>query len=210
MSETSLFTEDILAAARAKAQSIIGEAQTELQRATDEAKTSISKEASDIIRNAQAEAEAVKRRQISEARHLSKLHEQREKNGILTEVLERTKKRIIEATKDQAIYLPYITGQIANGIRDLGYDTAVIHVNVTDLKEINRSTVERDASAHLNKPIKVEWANDPIETIGGAIVSSTDGKTRIVNTIDQKFEALEPALLIEAGKSLFGKELSGT
>jgi vacuolar-type H+-ATPase subunit E/Vma4 len=206
MSETTLFTEDILAAARAKAQSIIAEAQTELQRATDEAKTSISKEASDIIRNAQSEAEAVKRRQTSEARHLSKLHEQREKNGILMEVLERTKKRIIDATKDQITYLPYLTGQIENGIRELGYDTAVIHVNATDFKGIDRSTVERDAAVHLKKSIKVEWANEPIEAIGGAIISSSDGKTRIVNTIDQKFEALEPTLLIEAGKSLFGKE----
>lgn len=205
MSETSMFTEDILAAARAKAQSIVGDAEAELQRATQEAKVNISKEAGDIIRNAQSEAEAIKRRQVSEARHLSKLHEQREKNRILLEVLERTKKRVIDATTHEATYIPYLTGQIENGIRELGFDTAVIHLNATDLKGVNRATVESDAAKHLGKSVKVEWASEPIETIGGAVISSTDTKTRIVNTLDQKFEALEPALLMEAGKTLFVK-----
>jgi vacuolar-type H+-ATPase subunit E/Vma4 len=205
MSETSLFTEDILTAARTKAQSIIDEAQAELERATQEAKASISKEAADIVRNAQAEAEAIKRRQTSEARHLSKLHEQQEKNSILMEVLDRTKKRIIDATKNETIYVPYLTSQIANGIRELGYDTAIVHLNATDLKGINRANIEKDAGKHLSKSVKVEWANEPIEAIGGAVISSSDGKTRIVNTLDQKFEALESTLLIEAGKSLFGK-----
>ena len=203
MSETSMFTEDILSAARAKAQSIISDAEAELQRATQEAKATISKEAGDIIRNAQSEAEAIKRRQVSEARHLSKLHEQGEKNRILLEVLERTRKRVIEATKREATYLPYLTVQIENGIRELGYDTAVIHLNATDLKGINRASVEKDAAKHLGKSVKVEWASEPIETIGGAVISSVDAKTRIVNTLDQKFEALESTLLMEAGKTLF-------
>jgi vacuolar-type H+-ATPase subunit E/Vma4 len=36
------------------------------------------------------------------------------------------------------------------------------------------------------------------------MVSSRDGKTRIANTLDERFEALESKLLIEAGKVLFG------
>ena len=205
MSETSMFTQDILSAARTKAQSIIGDAEAELNRATEEAKTTISKEAGDIIRNAQSEAEAVKRRQVSEARHLSKLHEQGEKNRILSEVLESTRNQVIAATKRESTYVPYLTLQIENGIQELGYDTAVIHLNATDLKGIDRATVQNDTTKHLNKSVKLEWASEPIETIGGAIISTPDAKTRIVNTLDQKFEALESTLLVEAGKTLFGK-----
>jgi len=204
MSETSLFTEDILKAARTKAQRIIEDAQKELEHATQEAKAGISKEASDIVRNAQGEADAVKRRQTSEARHLSKLQEQQEKNRILMEVMDRVRKRVIDATKNNSVYVPYLTNQIEGGIKELGYDTAVVHVNSTDLKTVNRANVERDVAKHLGQQVKVEWAKEPIEAIGGAVISSVDTRTRIVNTIDQKFEALESTLLIEAGKSLFG------
>jgi vacuolar-type H+-ATPase subunit E/Vma4 len=205
MSETSKFTEDILKAATEKAGNIIGEAEAETQRASNEAKASISREAEDIIRSARADAEAVKRREISEARHKSKLHEQQEKDIVMTEVLEHAKKRVLDVTKDENAYLPYLTTLVESAIRQLGDETLLIHLNKADMTRINRANVERDIAKGLQKPIKIEWAREPIEAAGGAIISSPDGKTRIVNTIDERFDAMEPKLLIEAGKTLFGQ-----
>jgi len=205
MSETSKFTEDILKAATEKAANIIGEAEAETQRASNEAKISISREAEDIIRSARADAEAVKRREISEARHKSKLHEQQEKDIVMTEVLEHAKKRVLDVTKDENTYLPYLTTLVESAIRQLENETLLIHLNKADMTRINRTNVERDIAKGLQKPIKIEWAKEPIEAAGGAIVSSPDGKTRIVNTLDERFNAMEPKLLIEAGKSLFGQ-----
>ena len=205
MSETSKFTEDILKAATEKAANIIGEAEAETQRASNEAKISISREAEDIIRSARADAEAVKRREISEARHKSKLHEEKEKDIVMTEVLEHAKKRVLDVTKDENTYLPYLTTLVESAIRQLGDETLLIHLNKADMTRINRTNVERDVAKGLQKPIKIEWSKEPIEAAGGVIVSSPDGKTRIVNTLDERFDALEPKLLIEAGKSLFGQ-----
>jgi vacuolar-type H+-ATPase subunit E/Vma4 len=205
MSETSKFTEDILKAATEKAENIIREAEAETQRASNEARTSISREAEDIIRSARADAEAVKRREISEARHKSKLHEQQEKDIVMTEVLEHAKKRVLDVTKDENTYLPYLTTLVESAIRQLENETLLIHLNKADMTRINRTNVERDIAKGLQKPIKIEWAKEPIEAAGGAIVSSPDGKTRIVNTLDERFNAMEPKLLIEAGKSLFGQ-----
>jgi vacuolar-type H+-ATPase subunit E/Vma4 len=205
MSETSKFTEDILKAATEKAANIIGEAEAETQRASNEAKISISREAEDIIRSARADAEAVKRREISEARHKSKLHEQQEKDIVMTEVLEHAKKRVLDVTKDENTYLPYLTTLVESAIRQLGDETLLIHLNKADMTRINRTNVERDIAKGLQKPIKIEWAKEPIEAAGGAVVSSPDGKTRIVNTLDERFDAMEPRLLIEAGKTLFGQ-----
>jgi len=205
MSETSKFTEDILAAARAKAQSIIGEAENQTRQASEEAKTVISREVGEIIQNARADAEAVKRREISEARHRSKLQEQKEKSTILSEVLEKTRNRISDMARDQTKYLPYLTNLIETGVRELGDDVALIHLNQADLSRINISNLEKEIGKQLGKECKIEWSKEPIEALGGAIVSSIDGKARIVNTIDQRFDALEPKLLIEAGKSLFGE-----
>ena len=205
MSETSKFTEDILKAATEKAGNIIGEAEAETQHASDEAKTVISREAEDIIRSARADAEAVKRRETSEARHKSKLREQKEKDIVMTEVLDHAKKRALDITKDENKYLPYLTALVENAIRQLEDETVLIHLNKADMMRINRPNVERDIAKGLQRPIKIEWSMEPIEAAGGAIVSSLDGKTRIVNTLDERFDAMEPKLLIEAGKTLFGQ-----
>jgi vacuolar-type H+-ATPase subunit E/Vma4 len=205
MSETSRFTEDILTAAREKARNIISEAETETQRASDEAKTTIFVEVDRIIRNARADAEAVKRRQVSEARHKSKLHEQKEKDKIMQDVLDQTKKRTLDSIRDESKYLPFLSSLIESGIRELGDKTPVIHLNEADLKRVNRSNLEQGVTKESPKTVKIEWSKEPIEASGGAIISSPDGKTRIVNTLDQRFGALESKLLIEAGKSLFGQ-----
>jgi vacuolar-type H+-ATPase subunit E/Vma4 len=204
VSETAKFTVDILTVAKEKAQSMTSQAEAETQRALKEAKADMTREADDMIRNARAEAEGVKRRQISEVRHRIKLQEQQEKSKILAEVLERTRKRIIDITNDESKYVPYLASMIESGIREIGLDNVVVHLNAGDLKRIDKGRLEREVTRKLDKSVKMEWAKDPVDTLGGAMVSSKDGKTRIPNTLDQRFEALEPKLLIEAGKVLFG------
>jgi vacuolar-type H+-ATPase subunit E/Vma4 len=203
MSETSRFTEDILAIAKEKSQNLITEAETETKRALDEARARISGEAGEIIRNAQTEAEAVRRRQVSDARHRLNLREQDEKSKILSEVLETTRKRVVETVNDEAKYLPYLSVYIESAIRELGLENVTVHLNSTDIKRLDKGKFEREIIKRLGKTPRIEWSNEPIDAIGGAVVSNADGRTRIVNTLDERFEALEPKLLTEAGKLLF-------
>jgi len=204
VSETAKFTVDILTAANEKAQSIISQAEMETQQALKDAKADMMREADDIVRNAQVEAEGVKRRQVSEVRHRIKLQEQQEKNKILTDVLETTRKRIIDLTNNESKYVPYLAGMIESGIREIGINNVIVQLNANDLKRIDKGTLERELAKKLDRSVKVEWAKEPISALGGAVISSKDGRTRIPNTLDQRFEALEPKLLIEAGKVLFG------
>lgn len=203
MSETSKFTEDILNTAREKAQSIVREAETETQRASDEAKNTIIREAEAIVRNARADADAVKRRQISEARHRIKLREQQEKQKIMQDVLNQVRKRTSQLFGNETKYIPLLTHLIESGVHELGDKTAMVHLNKSDL-ERKTTSLEQMVSKSVGQ-VKVEWSNEPIEATGGAVISSLDGKIRIVNTLDQRFEALEPKLLIEARSSLFGE-----
>ena len=203
MSETSKFTEDILKSARARAESIVREAETETERASDEARITIAREAETIVRNARADADAVKRRHISEARHRAKLREQQEKDKVTQYVLDEVKNRTSQMVADDAKYLPLLAHLIESGLRELGDNTAMIHVKKADLERIT-STLEQRINASLGQ-VKIQWSKQPIEAVGGAVISSLDGKIRIVNTLDQRFEALEPKLLIEARTSLFGE-----
>jgi len=205
MSETSRFTEDILAAANQKAHAIIDETEIETRQALDQAKIQSAREANDIVNSARAEAEAVRRRKISEIRQRLKLEEQFEKSRIVTEVLDQSKERVIETLKDERRYLAYLAALVTSGIREIGLEAVVVHLNVHDLSRVNTIELEREISKLLGKSAKIEFSSEPVKALGGAIVSSKDGKTRIINTLDQKFEALEPRLLIEAGKTLFGE-----
>lgn len=204
MSETRKFTEDILAVAKEKAQSIIAEAENETEKALQEKKAHFSREAEDVIRNAKAEAEGAKRRQISEARHKVKLQEQLEKDQILSDVLQQTRKRISEISDDDGKYFPFLVSCIANAVRELGLEEVVVQLSAKDLKEVDKTRLERETVKKLGKRVKIEWSKHPVEALGGAIVSNTNGKIRIVSTLDQKFEALESKLLTEAGRQLFG------
>jgi vacuolar-type H+-ATPase subunit E/Vma4 len=206
VSETGKFTQDILTAAKGKAQSIIMEAEAETNRAIEEAKADTSRQAGDILHNAQTESEAIKRRQMSEARHRLKLREQVEKDKIMSEVLETTRKRVGDFAKDQTQtkYQSYLVALVGDAVRELGLNEVQIHLNEADQKRLDKTLVEREVAKMSNIPVRVEWAKEPIQAMGGAIVSSTDGRRRIINTFDERFEALEPKLLIEAGKQLFG------
>ncbi len=205
MSETGKFTEEILTAAKEKAQVIINEAETSTQHALNEAKMHSAREAEDVLSNGRAEAEGVKRRKISETRHRLKLKEQSEKSKILTDVLEQTRARVNDVAKDENKYFADLVGLVSSGISEIGLDAVVVHLNSRDLKQIDLNRLEREIAKNPGKAIKIEFSKEPIVASGGVIVSSIDGKTRIVNTLDQRFEALESKLLIEAGKILFGE-----
>ena len=202
LSETSKFTEDILATANEKARKIIEQAEFEKQRHLEEARISINKEVADITRNADTEAEAIKRREVSEMRHRIRLREQSEKDKILTEVLAETKKNVLHIVMDEDKYLAYLVRIISDAIRQINLPSVTIHMNAEDLRRIDSTKLIREITDNVNTSAIVVSKN-PISCSGGAVISSPDDKIRIVSTFDQRIEALEPRLLIEAGRLLF-------
>lgn len=203
MSETGRFTADILNAAKEKAQVVINEAEVETQRALEQAKLRSAREAEDLLSNARADAEGVKRRQMSEVRHRLNLQEQLAKSKIISDVLEQTKARVTEMAKNDNRYFAFLVNVVSNGVKEIGLSDVVVHLNKYDLARIDQTKLERDTNENLGKSVKIEIAKEPTEALGGAVVSSKDGKTRILNTLDQRFEAFEPDLLIQASKILF-------
>ena len=202
MSETAKFTEDILSVAREKSHSIISKAQEDADRILNEAKSNFLREASEIIKTAENDGEAIRRRQVSEARHGLKLREQEEKNKILTEVLDQTRKAVFGIVGDERRYLEYLTKVSVDGIREIGLENVVLHLNASDMKRFGER-LSREVDKRLQKTSRIEFAKEPIDTAGGAMISNNDGTVRIVNTFEQRYEALESQLLIEAGKLLF-------
>lgn len=203
MSETSRLTEEILRTAREKAKQIVTEAEAENEAALDEARVHFSREAENMLRNARAEAEAIKRRRLSETARRLKLLEQQEKGKIVADVLNETRKHVVEVLNDENRYIPFFLGLMTDGIRELGLDDVVLHVNADDIKKLDRNKLEDKVTKTLGRKVKIRWSEEPIQASGGVTVSSADGRIRIVNTLDERFNALESKLLVEAGKLLF-------
>ena len=206
MAETIRFTDDILGAAKTKAQQIIAEAEGQRRTLLEEAKASISKEAAEIVRNAQADAQGITLRHMSEVRHRVKLKEQQEKDNILSSALNEARKKVIEMSRDQTKYIPYLAGLVASAVGQLDMETVTIHLNAEDLRNINRKKLLDEVNKASRTPHKIVFGNEPITASGGVVVSSPDGKIRIVNTFEQRSEALEHRLLVEAGKLLFSNQ----
>jgi len=205
MSDASKFTEDILSAAKEKARQIVEQAEQERERILQDAKSVIGREESEIIRNAQTEAEGIKRREMSEVRHQAKLLEQAEKDKILTSVLEGVRATLRESAKDEQAYLRYLTRLAVDAIRELGMDSVNIHLTSQDLKRVDLVRFSEEVSK-LASHVNVEVSKQPNSASGGVIVTSKDGKIRIVNTFEERFNALEPRMLIEAGRILFSEK----
>jgi V/A-type H+-transporting ATPase subunit E len=205
LSEASKFTEDILAAAKEKSRQIIEQAEQERRRILEDANSTISREENEILRNAQTEAEGIKRREISEVRHQTKLLEQSEKEKILSSVFDGVKARLRESTRDQNAYFGYLARLAVDAIHQLGMGNVNIHLTSEDLKRIDLAQFTHEISKFAS-PVNVEISKEPIEASGGLIVASKDGKIRIVNTFEERLEALEPRMLIEAGRILFSKK----
>jgi vacuolar-type H+-ATPase subunit E/Vma4 len=202
MSETAKFTEDILSVAREKSQLIVSKAQEDADKILNEAKSNFLREASETIKTAENEAEAIRRRHVSEARHGLKLREQEEKNKILTEILDQARKSAFDIVDDERRYLEYLIKLSVDGIREIGLENIVLHVNASDVKRFGER-LSQEIGKRLEKHGRIELAREPIETAGGVIVSNHEGTIRIVNTFEQRYGALESRLLIEAGKLLF-------
>jgi V/A-type H+-transporting ATPase subunit E len=205
VSETTKFTQNILTAAREKARKVVEEAENERKRLVEDANATIVREANEILRNARAEAEGIKRREISGVRHRIKLMEQSEKDRILNSVLDEVKARIRVTAQDENTYLRYLGRLAADAIRQLGMGQVTVHLNSEDLKRIDVSRLTRELERYPISSVRVDIAKEPISASGGIVVSSDDGMIRIVNTFEQRFEALEPKLLIEAGRLLFSE-----
>ena len=201
MSETSKFTDDILTASKEKSRQIVEQAEEEHRRLLAEAASAISNEENQILRNANAEAEGIRRREISEVRHQVKLLEQSEKDRILTSVLDDVKRKLRESTQDRDVYFKYLTRLATDAITHLGMEHVTIHLTSDDLKRVDPTQFTREIEKLM--PVKVEISKEPIDASGGVVVASKDGRIRIVNTFEQRLEALEPRLLIEAGRILF-------
>lgn len=197
--------EDIIKDSKAKAEEVGKQGLSEVEETIARAKAEAIRETDQITRNVKAEADAVRNRVVSQARQKARLAYLAERNRIVREVLKDVHTRLLEFARDARAYRPFLLKAIALGVEAVPSENLKVALSERDLGRFKGTKLLEDAlSAAQTRTRKVTVSEEPIQTIGGAVVMSEDGKIRADCTFEAKLDLMESQLLAELAKILFG------
>ncbi len=176
-------------------------------------------QASQIISDARAQtdsiiAEAKKRAEsiISQSAQQSQKDVEEERMRVLASARLESNRRLLEARdevlkgyEDQASkylaefasspdYKDFFVRMTTDAVSKIG-DDAVVQVNARDKQLLKDPKL---------KQLKVQVSPDPLDSVGGVVVYSKDGKRRVDNTIESIFNERRDELRLKLSQQVFG------
>jgi len=160
---------------------------------------SVRKEATEavtkILETSMKQAESVKRQIIGAAELETRNAQLKALERGVGEAFDLAAKQISAASG--AAHEKAIVGLIQEGLDVLGKH-AVVQCAAKDKK------VVAAAIKKLDPKVKVTLDDDPIETIGGVVLTTTDGSVRFDNTFEARLERMRPTLRKDVAYVLTG------
>lgn len=167
------------AEAKVEEEKILGEADAERKRELEAAKAEAAQAARDERNERLAAARLAAMRMRAEAKE---------------EAIEKALEKVLEefeGMRGGGSYPDFLKKLIEQGMREIGKD-AVVQLSREDQK--------------LAKGWKLKVDSEPAEIDGGAIISSSDGRVKIRNTLRELFEQQRDFARKEVNAELFGAE----
>ena len=195
--------EDIMKEGRTKAEEIKREGLTQIDDDVSRARADATKEAEEIARNTKTECDAAVNRRLSQEKQKARIAYLTEKNKVLDDLMQEVKTKLIEFCRDESRYRPFLVKSITRGIEAIPSAGAKVALSSTDLRRYRESKLLEDVLAIVKTPKTVVFSDQSVETMGGAIVISQDGKVRVDCTLEAKLELTKTQLLAEVSKILF-------
>jgi V/A-type H+-transporting ATPase subunit E len=188
--------EDLEAAILKRAEKLAAEYQERAERR----KTNMLKEASEKLRLheehemsiAKAQGDLIYLRKVQASELRLRAHMDHLRWGLVQEMEHRLEDRMRAFAEQEDEYLNTIKGYLAQGAKAIERDDLIAEVNHRDHQRL----VERwDSFVQEAAPGKnIILASDPIETIGGILIRSQDGRIRLNNTFEGRRERLRSRL----------------
>jgi V/A-type H+-transporting ATPase subunit E len=107
-------------------------------------------------------------------------------------VMERLAERMRQLAQDEEAYLPLLQAYVAEGAEAIERDQLVAELNGTDLKRLQPGWEAFLQAAGVTKAVQL--GPDPIETLGGVLIRSTDNRIRLNNTFEGRLQRLHERL----------------
>ena len=199
-SGTDKIVSSIMSEAQGKADVIIQDANAEISQIQANAEKTAEAEKAKILENGKKQSEMRYQQIISEA----KMNARRAKLGAKEDVIEAAFSQATGELKQKAAdgnddYKDSLSKMIKEAADEIGSDDLIIQLNEADTnvfkQELSSNTFELDG-------IKFQLG-EPIKTIGGAILKTSNGDIEVNNTIEARLERYKSILRSEVAEVLF-------
>ena len=203
MEGAELIIQEINREAEQKIQYILSEAREEAEKLKEEARKRAEAKAEWILRKAKTQAEIERQRIIANAKLEVRKRKLAVQEELIRRVIEALKERLGNLPEDE--YFPILVELTAKAVGELGVDKVVVRSNERTLKLIveRLSEFKDKLREALGRDVDVT-IGEPIQTIGGVLVESSDGSVRVDNTFEARIERFESELRATIAKALFG------
>ena len=189
--------EEIIEEAKAEAQRRLAKAEEEAKKIVEAARAEAGRLVEEAKAKAVEEVSLIERRRLSEARRKAALKILEEKNKLVAEAFKKAYSQL-KNLKFEA-YSQSITRLLEASIPSLASEEVQVWLNKRDLERQNRLL----KNVKLPKGVKLTVAEKPLETIGGFVLTSPDGKIKLDQTFEVRLQHVEKLLRKELSKILF-------
>ena len=185
----SSLAQKIVEDAKAEAGRIVREAEDFMKSLTArrkrEGREKGGAEAKQIIESARADAQRIRRSKLSSAKVRSNWMMLMAKE----EIIKKTMSLVVEELKKYVAsdeYTAYLSKTIEELCVALGAEEVEVLLNEDDLKRgVDVSSISKNVSDRLGKPVRIVVKGERISNIGGVIVRTADGRVAINNTFEE-------------------------
>ena len=189
--------------AQEKADVIIQDANANVSEITAKAEKTAEAEKLKILDNGKKQSDMRYQQIISEA----KMNARRAKLDAKEDVIEAAFNQATGELKEKAAqggdeYKDSLGKMIKEAADELGSDDLIIQLNEADTKKFKDDLSSQGADSFELNGIKFTLG-EPIETIGGAVLKTTNGDIEVNNTIEARLERFKSILRSEVAEILF-------
>jgi V/A-type H+-transporting ATPase subunit E len=200
-SGTDKIVSSIMSEAQGKADIIMQEANAEIATINADAEKTAESEKNKILENGKKQSDMRYQQIISEA----KMNARRAELGAKEEVIEAAFDKATDDLKDIASsgseeYDDSLTQIIKEAVDEIGGKDLIIQLNEADT---NKFKSQLDSSSTFQIDDVKFQLGEPIDTIGGAIVKTTNGDIEVNNTIESRLDRFKSILRSEVADVLF-------
>ena len=197
---TQLIVEEIMREARAEAVRIISNAKADAEKTLEKVKTKARKAEDKALAEARERGELIYDEMLAEGRMKAKREIIRKKDKILNGVLKQAEAKLHRYVSTRR----YNVVKLAiEACKKMDSDSIVIYSNKNDLLELRKSKAKIISELSNKGDVDISFGKQ-IETIGGVLVTTGDGKIEIDDTFEGRIRRKVDDLRVAASRVLFG------
>jgi vacuolar-type H+-ATPase subunit E/Vma4 len=202
-SDPSKIIEKILNDARSEAERIVSHAKAEAEVRRMEARKRADAEVEAAVSKFRRVKEEEARRIVVEAKVKAKERWLKEREELINQAIEKVKEKLAEVTKSLS-YVKVLESLIEEAAVAIGGGDLMVEVNDRDSKlNLDLEGIAKAVSSKTGVNTKIELSKAKLRCMGGAVVSSKDGRFTYDNTFESRLERLSSTMRLTASKILF-------